>query len=244
MAIHANTFERILLAELRLGLPPVFYWNLIEVKDDWAFVLKLHSLFEGALHKLIEQKLESRKIIQERLSRYDSFVSRVQLAERLNLLEPDYKNYLLSLNRIRNEITHNIQFINLRLPRYFDSLSDKEFRNISRGLGAGWKNMPLEEAPAHYVSALKKLLVDKKTRHTPKTARELFMCISPKATIWNSGVYALELISLHFHFEIVGGSITPEPDIEAKLQDLLLDPEVISFERKWAKQFGEGDFDK
>jgi hypothetical protein len=244
MAIETGTFETLLLVELRLGLPPLFCWRLAEIKDDWTFILKFHSLFEGVLTKLLEEKLALRKITNEHLTIYDSFYSRVQLAERLKLLDPDYKNYLLSLNHLRNSIIHNIQFINLRLKDYLDSLDEKDFRKAARGLGAGWKNIPLESSPPNYVSALNKLLGNKKTKYVPKTARELFMYICPKATIWNSGVYALDMLSLHFHFEITGGAILSEPDIEAKLQDLLLDPEVIAFEKKWANRFGGNKSDE
>jgi hypothetical protein len=228
MAIQAGPFETILLAELRLGLPPVFCWRLYELEDDWAFVLKFHSLFEGTLAKLIAEKLVLRRVKHERPTPYDSFVSRVQLAERLKLIEPDYKNYLVSLNRLRNNITHNIRFINLRLQAYFDSLNDRDFRDASRELGAGFKNQSLNTVPA-----LKKILGKRTPEHTPTTVRELFMCISPKATIWHSGIYALDLLSLHFHFEETNDSIHEEPEIEAKLQDLLLDAEVIAYKRKF-----------
>jgi hypothetical protein len=231
MAIQAGPFETILLAELRLGLPPLFYWQLHEIKDDWALVLKLHALFEGTLSKLITEKIALRKIKHEHLTPYDTFVSRVQLAERLKLIEPDYKNYLVSLNRLRNDITHNIRFINLRLQVYFDSLSERDFSNASRGLGAGFKNTPLNTVPA-----LKKILGGRTPKHTPTTVRELFMCILPKITIWYSGSYALDLLSLHFHFEEIGDSFHDEPEIEAKLQDLLLDPEVIAFKKKFEKE--------
>jgi len=235
MPIEMGTFETILLVELRLGLPPLFCWRLAEIKDDWAFILKFHSLFEGVLTKLLEEKLALRKITNEHLTIYDSFYSRVQLAERLKLIEPDYKNYLLSLNHLRNSVIHNIQFINLRLKDYFDSLDERDFRKAARGLGAGWKNTPLENSPSNFVSTLNKLLGNKKPKYIPKTARELFMYVSPKATIWNSGVYALDLLSLHFHHEITGNLILPEPEIEAKLQDLLLDPVVIAFKKKVGK---------
>ena len=41
----------------------------------------------------------------------------------------------------------------------------------------------------------------------------------------------LELLSLQFHFDISEDEIIPESDIEAKLQDLLLDPAVLEFKR-------------
>ena len=231
MAISAGPFETILLAELRLGLPPLFYWHLQEIKDDWALVLKLHALFEGTLTKLVTDKIALRNIKHEHLTPYDTFVSHVQLAERLKLIEPDCRNYLVSLNRLRNEITHNIRFINLRLQDYFDSLSERDFRRASLGLGAGFKNMPLSSEPA-----LTKILEGRMPKYTPTTVRELYMCVLPKITIWYGGSFVLDTLSLHFHFEIIGDSFNAEPEIEAKLQDLLLDPEVIAFRRKFEKE--------
>jgi hypothetical protein len=54
--IDAGSFNLILLAEHRLGIPPLFYFKLIEIKDHWAFVLKLHALFEGTIQRLLEEK--------------------------------------------------------------------------------------------------------------------------------------------------------------------------------------------
>jgi len=107
-----------------------------------------------------------------------------------------------------------------------------------------WAFTPLENTPSKYVLAISKLLGNRKPKHPLKTLRELCLYVSPKSSIWNSGVFALDMLSLHFHFEITGDSILSEPDIEAKLQDLLLDPEVIAFEKKWANRFGGNKSDE
>ena len=146
MIPEPEQFESILLAELRLGLPPLFYWQLREIKDDWAFILKLHALFEGALTKLLFEKLAIRKIKHERLTPYDSFFSRVELAERLKLVLPEYKKYLLALNHLRNQITHNIRFINLQLSKYYDSVPESDFRRAARELGIGYENISVERS--------------------------------------------------------------------------------------------------
>jgi hypothetical protein len=104
MSIALGNFETSLLAELRLGLPPLFYYRLVEIKDDWGFVLKLHSFFEGTLTSLIQHKLRCRKNSRETLAPRDTFVSRVYLADRMKLLEPDYKAFLLGLNRLRKTV--------------------------------------------------------------------------------------------------------------------------------------------
>jgi hypothetical protein len=235
MIPEPEQFESILLAELRLGLPPLFYWQLKEIKDDWAFILKLHALFEGALTKLLVEKLALREIKHERLTLYDSFVSRVQLAERLKLVLPEYKKYLLALNRLRNHITHNIRFINLQLSKYYDSLTESDFRRAARELGIGFENILLDAPQGAKILSnigISKLLKLRSPKYTPKTGRELFMCLSPKTTIWFGGIHVLHWISLGFHQEVVGKSIRQEPEMWAKLQDLLLDPKVTDFIKK------------
>lgn len=221
--IKAGTFETALLAELRLGLPPLFYYRLQEVADDWTFVLKLHSLFEGALTQLLQEKLRLRSHIRESLTPRDSFTSRVHLASRMNLMEPDYRGFLLSLNRLRNDITHNIRFICFDIRSYVDSLSDSDCRRTAMTLSAGFKNLTLPD--------YRKITPPKARQRDCRTVREVFWHLNPKFSIWNSGLWALDLISLHFHFEETGGNIIPEADIAAKLQDLLHDPSVLEYRR-------------
>jgi len=138
-------------------------------------------------------------------------------------MEPDYRGFLLSLNRVRNDITHNIRFIAFDFRAYVDSLSDADFRRTAVTLSAGFKNQPATTFPK---------ITPKNARHRDcRTVRELFWHFSPKLSIWNSGLWTLDLISLHFHFEESGDTIIPEADIQAKLQDLLHDPSVVEYRR-------------
>jgi hypothetical protein len=225
MSLTAGEFETALLAELRLGLPPTFYYRLVEIEDDWAFVLKLHSFFEGALTQLLREKLRLRPHAQECLTPRDSFTSRVHLASRMKLMEPDYSGFLLGLNRLRNDITHNIRFIAFDFRSYVDGHSDVEFRRTATSLCAGFKNVSADVFP--------KQLTPKNARSRQcRTVREVFWHLSPKLSIWKAGVWTLDLISLHFHFEWSGDTVAVEPDTEAKLQDLLHDPAVLEYRRR------------
>jgi hypothetical protein len=225
MSLAATEFETALLAELRLGLPPTFYYRLLEIEDDWAFVLKVHSFFEGALTQLLQEKLRLRPNVRESLTPRDSFTSRVYLASRMNLMEPDYRGFLLGLNRLRNDITHNIRFIAFEFRSYVDSLSDAEFRRNAVTLCAGLKNVSVDAIPT--------LQVPKHARSRQcRTVREMFWHLSPKLSIWDAGVWTLDLIALHFHFEEIGATPIAEPDTEAKLQDLLHDPAVLEYRRR------------
>lgn len=240
MQLSAGQFEAILLAENRLGLPPTFYFQLVDIKDDWAFILKLHSLFEGALHRLIAQKIRQRNLT-ESMSPYDSFYSRVMLAKKLQLLEPESKTYLLALNHLRNCLTHDIRFINVKLSKYFDLLSEREFRMSAQQLAISFQNKALDSQECRELvssQVISKALKKHTPRCEPKTLRELFFSISPKAMIWSGGIQVLDLVSLHFHHEVISGSVEQEPKIWANLQDLLLDPNVIAYKKKLSKDMG------
>lgn len=49
--------------EQRLGLPDGFYDRLIK-EDDWSFVIKLNSLFEGACTHILAVRLHSPDLIE------------------------------------------------------------------------------------------------------------------------------------------------------------------------------------
>jgi hypothetical protein len=228
-------FETTLLAELRLGIPPTFYFRLVEVGDHWAFILKMHSFFEGALVKLLREKLQLRPKVRETLYPGDSFPTKVHLASRMNLLESDYTTFLLALNRLRNDITHNIRFIAFDFNTYVDSLSEFEFRRTAAALHPGFKNtnprgfFPKTWAPKN-----------RRSRQC-HTAREMLWHLAPKFSLWSAGLRTLDLISLHFHFEVNGDEVAGDPDIEAKLQDLLHDPAVLAFRLKLSEGFPNPD---
>ena len=250
--LRLGTFETILLAELRVGLPPLFYTGLLDVADDWSFILKLHSFFEGTLTKLLEEKLKAGIGLHESVTPRDSFVSRVHLAERLSVIEPDYRAFLLALNRLRNDITHNIQFIDFELAEYVDDLSDSDFRRTAVALCAGFKNIKADALPAlleasagSHVSVTDRELglrlrdaLQKERKVRPardlRTVREFFWHQNPKLSLWYAGVWTLDLLSLHSLFEdcCKTGFRLTESDAEAKLQDLLLDDNVLAYKRK------------
>ncbi|MGA2655996.1 MAG: hypothetical protein ABSH34_00615 [Verrucomicrobiota bacterium] len=229
MSFNLGPFEAMLLAELRVGLSPLFYLRLADIDDDWAFLLKVHSFFEGVITNLIHEKLRLRPNCSESASPRDSFISRMHLAERLGVLEPDYRAFLMGLNRLRNDITHNIRFIDFDLRRYVDSLSDTEFRRTAAALCAGLKNGPASNFPAAHL-----MPVAKSTRpRQVNTVRELFWQSVPRFSIWLAGYMTLDLLSLHFHFEKTSGVWQPtDSDLNAKLQDLLLDPAVLKLQQK------------
>ena len=68
--------------------------------------------------RLLQEKLRLRTLCRESLTPRDSFTSRVYLASRMDLIEPDYRAFLLALNRLRNDITHNLRYLDFNLRHY------------------------------------------------------------------------------------------------------------------------------
>jgi hypothetical protein len=65
------------------------------------------------------------------------------------------------------------------------------------------------------------------------TVREFFWHWSPRLSIWNAGVWTLDMLSLHFVFEGVNTEkVRVDPELEARLQDLLHDPAVLAYKRR------------
>ena len=234
MALKANLFETSLLAEHRLRVPPLFYHRLQQLDDDWGFVLKLHAFFEGALTHTLVQKLRRHPKSADGLTPRDSFTSRVHLADRLGILEPDPKAFLLAINQLRNDLTHNIRFIDFNLDRYARSLSDRDFARTARVLCTGVVDMPLDLEDARLSSARAK-------QRRTTTLRQMLFQRAPRKSIWFSGLFALDLLSLHCIFDLDSEPATLEPDIEGTLQDLLLDPVVMDYKRRFKPLWSHGE---
>lgn len=233
--MNLSEFDTILLAEFRLGLPPLFFQKLLEHQDDWAFVLKIHALFEGTLTRLLMERAKRNPRIK--FDERDTFYSRLMLADDNGLLEPDNKRFLEELSRLRNKTIHNLDFITLNLRKYVDGLNDREFHRQAKNLAVGWKENP-EDLPV-LQTALK--FPFQPTKRTLKTLREFFFQNTPKMAIWYSGLWTLDLLSLKFHYERVGDEWVLEAGAEAKLQDLHHDPEVIRYQRKIMEEFNGGN---
>jgi hypothetical protein len=245
--IDAGDFNLILLAEHRLGLPPLFYFKLMEIQDDWAFVLKLHALFEGTIYRLLHEKQNQFEFPEPILKERDSFSTMVQTAGRYFLTDNlgesvvSARHYLLALNRLRNLITHDLGFIDIQLNRYVASLSEVNFQTAARSLAISYPNQPLNDPQStELIRKLTELLLPlaNPATHRITKVRELCFAVAPKPTIWSGGGRVLTALSLCLHIQPTGDSMGEDPQMAAKLQDLLHDPEVIEFKRNLAKEFG------
>jgi hypothetical protein len=113
-----TTFESILLAELRLGVPATSFFKISQGTDDWTLVLRLQAYMEGATHALV--KARNTELIQQ-VNEFDTYVSKLNVAFTLPELIDDqnYKRFLIALNSLRNKYAHNPAFIYQSLKNFF-----------------------------------------------------------------------------------------------------------------------------
>jgi hypothetical protein len=113
--------------ERELNIPSGFFISLRKEESDWAFIVKLHALFEAAITYLLvhyfgEDKIES---ILSRLQMSDMKVGKMAFVNKLGLLDNEDISFIRLLSEIRNEYTHVIRNINVplidiikKLPKY------------------------------------------------------------------------------------------------------------------------------
>jgi len=93
------------------------------------------------------------------------------------------------MNQLRNDLTHNIRFLDFDLKSYVQSLSDKNFARAARTLCTGIVDAPVDLDETNITSA------QAKQRRTI-TIRQVVFQKAPREAIWFSGLFALELLSL------------------------------------------------
>ena len=234
-----SEFEMMLAAEHRLGLPLLFYPKLLQEKDDWSFIVKMHALFEGVLNQSIRHTLRFPEVCRranpsgwERMT----YPEKLNLALKLQILEPDYFNFLEVLGRLRNKAVHNLRFIALDLRSYSEKQIDSpDKRKWLNAMGAGWKDWQVATWINKWRQACGKgnvVIPDGFKDMHDMSLREFMVFLSPRAAIWFAGVWTLDLLSLWLHIRFVDGKPQLDKSLEPNLQDLLLDQQVLDFKRK------------
>ena len=114
--------ERLIPAEVRaqlaafnkwaietLKLPPGFFDEIWQSKNDWTLVIMLHAMIETALNHLLISQF-GRPELEEVFPHMDnSDMRRGKLAFicRLKLLPPDHVSFIQQFSSIRNKLVHN-----------------------------------------------------------------------------------------------------------------------------------------
>jgi hypothetical protein len=245
MSTIPSTFEMILLAEKRLELPTLSYYKLLNEENDWTFILRIHVLFEGVVQKAVKHVLqfpEVRKRANVENWENGTYRAKLDLALKIQALEPDYYIYLLELGRLRNRIVHNLNYFNFDLHEYTSNLSQEQWKRFNKAFGAGYKDVPAAPVFKNLVTSLAKItgkqskprLVSniEKMERNKLSLRDVMVTGAPRASVWFAGIWTLDLLSLQLHYRMIDGRIVQDNGMEPNLQDLVLDPEVLAFKKK------------
>jgi len=120
--------------ERELSIPAGFFVSLRKEQSDWAFIVKLHALFEAAITHLLvhyfgEEQLES---IFTNLQMSDMKVGKIAFINKLKLLESEDISFIRVLSEIRNQYTHMIRNINMPLTDIINRLPKDRLQIIAR----------------------------------------------------------------------------------------------------------------
>lgn len=124
--------------EARLKLPSGFYFKLLE-EDDWSFVIKLSSLFEGACTQVLSALVDCPEL-NEVLVRMDMAAPRgkIDTLRKFGSLSDDQAKILKVIAELRNDLVHGISKVGFRFENYFEGLVpskvDQQVKLFGHGL--------------------------------------------------------------------------------------------------------------
>jgi hypothetical protein len=135
-----SDFQRFLTAKLLkdvrsledlLGLPPDFFFKLLEEGDDWSFIIKTHALIESGTTRLLEAVVAP-GVPSEFLQSLplDGRNSKLRLLEMLEHLDADHVKFIKGLSRVRNLLVHDVTQVAFVLKDYLASLSTSDVHTV------------------------------------------------------------------------------------------------------------------
>jgi hypothetical protein len=138
--------------EQELGLPHGFYEKLVDVDDDWSFVLKVHALMEASLAILLAERIGGRDLpnlsnLSNSLSRLEMnrrHTGKVDLAFTLGLIKERDRLLLRQLSELRNTYVHQVRNVGLSLVDHVATFDQNQRTNFAHALF----NNPTEQTTA------------------------------------------------------------------------------------------------
>ncbi len=113
--------KEIKLLEDRLEVKSGFFKGLLKEKNDWSFIIKIHSLVETAISHYIAVKINKKlETVFQRLPLSTATGSKLDFLKALGLLE-NRRGFIVLLSRIRNHYVHVVSNVSLRFEDYLDS---------------------------------------------------------------------------------------------------------------------------
>jgi len=125
MTQTSDFFDDIEKLEEDLGIPRGFFIGLME-EGDWAFLIKLHALFEAAVAHAVVEKLGHQEL-QEAFSYLDMSnvkFGKARFAKQLGLLTADEFQFVRILSELRNDLVHDLRNITFSFEDYLKKMTE------------------------------------------------------------------------------------------------------------------------
>lgn len=164
--------------EARLKLPEGFYLKLLE-EDDWSFVIKLSSLFEGACTEVLSAQVNCPEM-NDILARMDMAApkGKIETLKKFGSLTDDQAKILKAIAELRNELVHKISNVGFQFSRYFEDMPPSKVDQQIKLFGHG--------------------LVDQLMVGTRKVPRAEFVRNNIKYSLWMTAAEVLACLHLDF----------------------------------------------
>ena len=145
MAVIADFTTKLLSSvnalEKDIGIPTGFFNRLLK-DDDWSFIIKLNSLFEAALTRLLMEELD-RKELEETISLLELAnvkIGKIAFARSLNLLGSSEEIYIRKLSELRNKLVHNVTNVDFNLNDYIKDFGKDKLKQFANSVGFRFKD--------------------------------------------------------------------------------------------------------
>ena len=172
-------FEEIRKFEHKLGLPTDFYNHLLQ-EDDWSFVIKLNALFEGATTHVLTTRLHAPKLVDafSHPDQLNSKYGKVALLRKLGAITSEQSALLRSLGQIRNDLAHDIKYVNFSFSTYVSSRDKNQLAKLVKEFGYGLNEV-----------------IEVESLRIP---REKFVRENPKLALWLTAAEVIACLYLEF----------------------------------------------
>jgi hypothetical protein len=107
--------------EEHCGLPAGFCITLLH-ESDWAFVIKLHALFEKAVSQLLTTALGRNELsaVFLKMELSNTKTGKLAFVKALRLYPGEHVVFIRGLSELRNKLAHNVEnAVNFDIIKYF-----------------------------------------------------------------------------------------------------------------------------
>lgn len=178
------------------GLPEGFCVKLVQ-EDDWSFVIKMHSLLESAVSRLLTTAL-GRSELEDIFSALDTSntkTGKIAFTSALGLLPKQHLDFIRSLSELRNRLVHRVKNVACDLHKHFQEEREKRSSRDAQRLADKWAfaiqdgDKPTEPLARYHF-----------TFKHPETGEQLSRQVTffgkPKVAILTSAMAILDAISM------------------------------------------------